>query len=75
MTKKFLIEKYKATIKAIAIANNEDLDVAYAMLLSSVKNHYGIKYTNGEGQRILFDKYDGIPAEFPYDEFMIDLMG
>lgn len=75
MTKKFLMEKYKAVIKAIAIANNEDLDVAFAMLISSVKNHYGIKYTNGEGKRILFDRYEGIPAGFNYDDFINDLMG
>lgn len=73
MQRKFMIEKYKKAVSAIAVFHGVDLDVAYDMLKSSVKNHFGVRYTDGNGRKLLYDHYEGIPTSFDYDEFVIDM--
>lgn len=73
MQRKFMIEKYKKAVNALAVFHDVDIDVAYDMLVSSVKNHFGVRYTDGYGRKLLYDHYAGIPASFDYDEFVIDM--
>lgn len=66
--------KYKDVILSISKANNVDVDVAFAMLVSSVKGHFHICY-NAAGIFSEYEKYPGIPEKFDYNEAINDYMG
>ena len=70
-TKTEFVKKYDAVIRSIATANGMDLDVGCDMLISTVKNHFGMTYV-GAGVRNLFDAYAGIPANFDFAECLGD---
>lgn len=71
MTKKEFEKKYADVIGMISAANNVDMSVALAQLISSIKGHFGMCYT-AAGIKEVFEQYPGVPVNFDYDECFND---
>lgn len=71
MTREKLMSIYKNAVESICREYNDDLNIGFDKLVSSVKGHFGLTYAAG-GEKLVYDEYKGVPDGFDYSGFMSD---